>query len=342
MNDRYYIETDFGHGNNAGPKAKKDINLVLSKLGFKKICIKRYKNKYIRALMAKVTWHKALKNIYSSMIVIQYPLYSKRLEKGLVSEFSKKKRNNKFIIFVHDIESLRNEPDNRFKIKQEMHLINSFDYIVCHNQKMKQWLRANGITKTILSLQLFDYIAKDFPETLIDNKNALNYAGNLLKAQFLDKNFTTLPLYIFGTDIGSKINKNYVYKGNFSPEIVPSKILEGFGIVWDGTSALYPNGNAGNYLKYITPHKLSLYLRSGIPVIVWSESAVAPFVKKQKIGFVVDNLKQVDKLIYSMSPDDYSLFRRNALVISAKLQKGYYTCRVISKIEKEIGKNYKL
>lgn len=66
----------------------------------------------------------------------------------------------------------------------------------------------------------------------------------------------------------SKAEKALCYKGSFHPDVLPG-ILEGdFGLVWDGISAQSCIGNTGEYLKYNDPHKTSLYIASGIPVIV--------------------------------------------------------------------------
>ena len=50
--------------------------------------------------------------------------------------------------------------------------------------------------------------------------------------------------------------------------------MEGsFGLVWDGISVETCAGVYGEYLKVNNPHKTSLYLASGIPVIIWKEAA---------------------------------------------------------------------
>ncbi|NRO11242.1 Beta-1,6-galactofuranosyltransferase WbbI [Lactobacillus helveticus] len=49
--------------------------------------------------------------------------------------------------------------------------------------------------------------------------------------------------------------------------------------------------NTGNYLRYNDPHKLSLYLASGIPVIIWKKAAEAKFVEENKVGITVDSLE---------------------------------------------------
>ena len=58
---------------------------------------------------------------------------------------------------------------------------------------------------------------------------------------------------------------------------------QNFGLVWDGTSLDGCNGRYGEYLKFNNPHKTSLYLSCGIPVIIWKEAALADFVEEHKV-----------------------------------------------------------
>ena len=57
-----------------------------------------------------------------------------------------------------------------------------------------------------------------------------------------------------------------------------------FGLVWDGMSSETCKGSFGEYLRINNPHKTSLYLASGIPVIIWSKAALAEFIEKNKCG----------------------------------------------------------
>lgn len=62
-----------------------------------------------------------------------------------------------------------------------------------------------------------------------------------------------------------------IWHGSFKPEESPEH-LQG---VWDGDSVDTCAGNTGAYLRYNNPHKTSLYLACGMPVIVWKEAAIA-------------------------------------------------------------------
>lgn len=60
--------------------------------------------------------------------------------------------------------------------------------------------------------------------------------------------------------------------------------------MWDGDGINGCSGNTGEYLRYNNPHKLSLYMVSGLPVVIWSKAAEAEFVINNKVGVVVDDI----------------------------------------------------
>lgn len=331
---KYYLRYDYGTGNNAGPKAKKDINKILAENNYKEIKVKFSTNKVSRVLQAPIVWKRSMANVYSSLIVIQYPLYSDLYNKFLFKEIKKqKKKNNKFVAFIHDIEALRNTPDDKKNILEEMERLKVFDYVVCHNDSMKKWLKSQGIGAPIYSLKLFDYLSNDKKYLVNSDSDVINYAGNLNKALFLYKKFSNKKIYVYGPNKTSNFDFAN-YKGQYSPEDIPLHINEGWGLVWDGKSVTTLEGKMGNYLKFITPHKLSMYIRSGIPVIVWKQTAVYNFVKKNNIGIGIDKLTDVDDELANISSEQYAQMRKSVLQLAEKLDEGYFTKKAIEVIEK--------
>ena len=130
-----------------------------------------------------------------------------------------------------------------------------------------------------------------------------------------------------------------IYKGSFKPDEVPGVLEGSFGLVWDGNTASTCGGNTGEYLRYNNPHKTSLYLASGIPVIVWSEAAMSGFVSENHVGIAVGSLYEIEEKVNAISDADYKEMKDNAIAVSAKLRSGYYfetaIKTVLSKIEKE-------
>ena len=95
-------------------------------------------------------------------------------------------------------------------------------------------------------------------------------------------------------------------------------------LVWDGDSLNECNGDWGEYLKINNPHKTSFYLRAGIPVIVWSKAAMAPFVKEENVGLVVDSLEQIGERLALIDDKEYAAMKTAAKAMSKRLEQGHY------------------
>ena len=126
-------------------------------------------------------------------------------------------------------------------------------------------------------------------------------------------------------------NSNVTYLGAFSPDDVPNHLTNGFGLVWDGDSLDTCSGPTGNYLRYNNPHKLSLYLASGLPVIVWGDSAEADFVLKNGLGLTVSSLRELETQLADLSEEEYSVFLSNVRKVSKQLRDGHFLKQALSR-----------
>lgn len=126
-------------------------------------------------------------------------------------------------------------------------------------------------------------------------------------------------------------NPHIHYIQRFSPKNV-SAIKAGWGLVWDGEEVGTCSGSLGNYLRYISPHKLSLYLAAGIPVIVWNESAQASFVAKENVGITVSSIQDAFNVINNLDATDYILKAKNAQRIGSKLKHGEYLRKAVETV----------
>ena len=102
-----------------------------------------------------------------------------------------------------------------------------------------------------------------------------------------------------------------------------------FGLVWDGTSVETCAGDCGNYLRINAPHKLSLYLSAGLPVIVWSQSGQAGFVKEKGLGLVVEDLNDVAAAIGRLTDAEYEGMRSRVVAMGMKMRAGEFTVRSV-------------
>ncbi len=125
-------------------------------------------------------------------------------------------------------------------------------------------------------------------------------------------------------------------KFNIKGFMLPNKLIgeaEGdFGLVWDGDSVDSCSGDWGEYLKVNTPHKISLYIRCGLPVIVWREAAMAGFIEENGIGISIDSLRDIEGVYERMTQDEYEQMCDNVRRVSDLMSEGGYFSRAISEV----------
>ena len=355
---RYYIIEGKPDGDyNASSKARNDVEKILEKKDINKYFIRTVNGvqnnklmKWKQFLDYKFNckkWDKGLSGMRNNDIVfIQYPILNTTLNLDKII----KKYRNKGIIFVaiiHDLDSLRFKPEIQGKIlynrvyKEDKYLLNEFNYIIAHNNSMKNELVKLGISSDkIIELELFDYLLDKEPKNIVRTKNdPIIIAGNLSpeKAQYLGKlNTLKVNFNLFGVGYNDSMSgDNIAYKGKFKPEELLDYLEGSFGLVWDGISLDTCTGGFGEYLKYNNPHKVSLYLTAGIPVIVWSKSALAKFVIDNNVGIVIDSLNDLESKLNLISDKDYEKMLENTKRISAKTKNGQFMTDAINKVLKE-------
>lgn len=104
--------------------------------------------------------------------------------------------------------------------------------------------------------------------------------------------------------------------GCIDADELPNVIDGHLGLIWEG--------KCDNYICVNNPHKLSMYIVAGLPVIVWDKSAVAQFVKSNNIGVTISSLDELNDLVKCISPKEYDVMVTNCLEICKKLIKGFY------------------
>jgi hypothetical protein len=80
----------------------------------------------------------------------------------------------------------------------------------------------------------------------------------------------------------------------------------------------------GNYMRFNDPHKVSLYISAGIPVIIWSEAALAGFIKERHIGFTVSSLEEIPEKLGNVTEEDYQSYRSNLYPLMRQVRDGYF------------------
>lgn len=352
----YYITRYTGNSIDAGTKAPKDINIICK--GNKWVNVPFVNPggscNSIKKIAVNINNWRQLYKLTSpgDFVLYQHPMYfGTRFADQYITKF--KKKGIKCIALIHDLESLRNYTSSSDNAKSsykygDLVLLKKFDYIIAHNKKMKEYLVNNGFeSRNIVCLEIFDYLCET---PLIKPKpgNRVAIAGNLDAEkcgyiyEFALKN-PQIEVNVFGGNYSKKLGiKNIYYKGSYSPEEITGKLDGAFGVVWDGPTIDGCTGTTGEYLKFNNPHKTSMYLASGIPVITWKKAAIADFVLENNIGIVVDKLEGISNILQLISERKYYAMVSNVEKISKHLREGYYFNRaieLIKSIDKETQKN---
>ena len=155
--------------------------------------------------------------------------------------------------------------------------------------------------------------------------------NNLRKVHYND-----ILLHLYGNKPSDTANYPdwMKYIGRFSPENV-TMLTEEWGLVWDGDGIDVLHGLIGNYLKYNSSHKVSLYIAAGIPVIVSKESALAEFVEENKLGITVSSLLDLDKRITSQDKEELQCIREHVDEMSDVLRNGGRLGAILEDIVKD-------
>ncbi len=308
-----YISRTYYNQTSAGNKAKTDYEKVLHSMGAVSIGLpcKIDNNKFLAFFYNLASTLIACSRIQKGdVIVLQYPV------KKYFSFICKMAhlKGAKTISLIHDLGSFRRK---KLTVAQELKRLSHTDYIIATNQAMKLWLEQQGLEKPIGALGFHDYLS---PSVAADKKHQPNevwnivYAGSLnlrknafiLKMKELDYQF---KFHLYGNmedyDAVAK-DKNIVWHGFMNADDFIKQVHGNFGLVWDGDSLEECHGDFGSYLKYNTPHKASFYLRAGLPIIVWKESAIAPLVEERGVGFAINSLKELPGCLAGISEEEYA------------------------------------
>lgn len=318
----------------AASKAPQDVCSILEKYGYKNLyltvgqeqsAIKRMINKFIQ--LYKIS--RMIPN--HSIILMQYPLYT-----FLFFTLPFYRRCIKKQLLIHDIDSIR---INGKLSWLEKITLSQFDEIIVHTNEMKNYLeRSLSVQCKIYVLFCFDYLVDNY--CFYGNQRSKTYnlcfAGNIDKSVYLQEFLSQCPsmhLYLYGSwSKKVKLQGNFEYMGKFTPSDVG--YLEGsWGIVWDGDTAKTCNGTWGEYLRIIASHKVSLYIVSGLPLIVWKQSAMAKFVEKEGLGLLVDSLLEVGNKIADVSDEQYQYFICNLQKWGDRLNRGAMLESVLNDIK---------
>ena len=344
---------------NAGGKAREDICRILSNLQMEPIHIELVAGRDARGAWGKFAAHREALDAWLSgvdglgqgdVLVIQFPVLTHTiLFPKVVTTLHE--RGVKTVLLVHDVYGLRPMMGEKLSAAHKLRIdgeessaIKSADAIIAHNAKMSTVIAERyGVERSrIVDLGIFDYLIPGYGEADTTERFGVGLpvviAGNLAvkKAAYINMLPENFPFNLYGLGYSGRQDEYIKYFGAFPPDELPSVMRGSFGLVWDGDAPDTCGGSTGQYLKINNPHKTSLYLASGLPVVVWEEAAIADFVRGHNCGVTVKSLSDVSSAT-NVPADEYVALQKNALEVGKALRGGCYTKKAINKAAGILG-----
>lgn len=319
---------------NAGPKARLDTAQFLGAAGFRVQRVPNSRSRYWQKFWAWAVRHASwvmgmflrLRFIPGEVVWCQFPL---DLPTRAVIELARI-RGHQTVAFVHDIEGLKRSPVDWSLVDQEADLLRTFSCVLSLNPVIGGLLLARGVPVKA-SLELWDYVC-DLPMK-VTSANLLKrvvFAGNLSndKASFLSQLNMIRPapfeLYGEGYNPQAESSGNVSYMGTFAPSTPPFAPDGALGLVWDGATLETCDGGFGAYLRYNTPHKASMYLAMGLPILIWKHAAIAPLIERFGAGLLLSSMHEIPQILATMTREQYLEMALGASRLGEMVRQGHH------------------
>ncbi len=310
-----------------GTKAFKDVNTILINAGWKTF----YTNSDGTPLQKMKSLLQSGRQLLSlsreNIFFLQLPQYGfvKRCLSYVIL------RRFRTIVLLHDIDKLR-KVDGGTSEKLVRYAAS-----VISTGKLHTFLPALAGAVRMVQLEAWDYLLNPKCEVRVVQNGQVIYAGSMgaVKSPGIFRaEVTRMPLVLYGTmDQSEQKHGGDIYKGPFDPDDPAINIEVSWGLVWEGGREKH-NALIGNdYEKINQPHKLSLYLACGIPVIVWRGAHIATYVTEKQCGIVIDSLSEIESAIAKVTAAEFERYRGNARAIGRGLREGAALKSALAKLD---------
>jgi len=260
-----------------------------------------------------------------STILFQFPMYA-GMNKMLV-RLLRFRYSITIICLVADINGLKD--GNERLLQKELVQLRRHRCFVVHNERMERWLSKQVRQSRFSRLVFFDFLA--IPARIERSKShTIVFAGNLAKSLFLEQlgsltaKHQQMRFNLYGPGLTALMETQHQtsYKGAHDPYLLPAMLEGAFGLVWDGDSINGPAGSFGDYMQYITHHKVSLYILAGMPIIIYENAGSAGFIRRNNIGFTIRNLYEINDKISELGEAEYRQMVVNLKEFAADISAG--------------------
>ncbi|WP_241647231.1 hypothetical protein [Rosenbergiella metrosideri] len=325
----------------SGYIANRDMAFFSSQLGIKSL---RYKKIGIENACQSFI-DDEVENILSpilpgDIVFVQFPTWlNYQVEDFLIEKLLSLPDVKVCLILWDVIAWLFDDSDRDFTKDREFRLMNQSQLIISPNEKMTERLvKDGGIKAEIISMGLSDYNCVSPPSFRKVFKKELTFVGTLNKTDFSQYDGKLLinligdPEQLTAEENG-KTNLNII--GEIPNSALPRYLNAGFGLVsYHNRDKIIEKSyfsGAERYGQLNNPLKLSLYLASGLPVIVDRCSPHADRILKEGLGLVINELNDIDEVVGGINKSHYNEMLENTWKYSIKLRSGFFTKNVMRK-----------
>ena len=304
-----------------------DAETILMKEGYQPIEFPCHDRFSVKAKWIRLGY--LLKSFFSirgpAVVVFIFPVYAGMVK--LLLKLLSRRRGVHIICFIGDIDGIKD--GNKEGLESDIKQLQGYRNFIVHNTAMQHWVEQQIPRSNSAPINFFDFLAKTYEGNRTLSGDIV-FAGNLEKSVFLEKigelasSGPGLHFYLYGPGCTElmRAQKNATWLGIEKPYDLPAKLKGSFGLLWDGDSIDEPGGSLGDYMQYISHHKLSLYILSGLPLIVPAIAGSAMLVEKYKIGITIRSLYELEDKIKNITDGEYQQMKKNMQPLAEKISAG--------------------
>lgn len=206
--------------------------------------------------------------------------------------------------YIHELESVCDLEDAHARWSDQ-ELLASFDRLIVHNERMANYLRAQGA-------QAEQMIAADLPDHAAEGAMPMRTMGDGLCVLDAEMTVPGIECHPAGA--------------------LDAPLRGAFGLVWPGRH-VRPDGTDATRAMLHTPAEIGRFLAQGMPVVVWKWSAAAETVRAQKLGIAVETLADIPARLNALTDAEYADMARAAQDAGALIREGEMTRRALDQLK---------
>lgn len=258
---------------------------------------------------------------FGDLVILQLPTWN---DLRYESQFIDKLKNYqvKLIMFVHDVVPLQFDSGEE-NLRTVIGMYNKADVLILPSEEMYECLKEHGLkVKKICFQKIWDYPV-DVELEKHELKRQLLFTGSPERFGFVNHYQGKTPIILYGIKAADPASHTEFMGERIGITLLSELSQGGFGLVWAGDDQY-------EYYRLNQPFKAATFLAAGIPLVVQKGIHIADFVRTQGIGWVVENIEEADRLVQSVSEEEYQKVLDHVKRIQYLVTHGFYTRQVLT------------